>query len=173
MSAFGSTMATPSSTDSEAAKPHHAFSKSDIPNEDIFGPLRDFVDHCQTQGDRVKSEANLVTFNDDGYIVNGPSRVEARNFDTACSGTGSRRLLLLQNLTPDWIAALRKSKDWSPPLDFFLSHVEASDWFSLLHIPEHLPTLSSVESKHLRLQFIVTREMKIDKKDSRCKFTVL
>lgn len=136
-----------------------------------FRPLREFWEHCNGNPN-IRSEARLVEFDERGLvsddkIPDSAARGQKSRFSvkvdaitSAPSRQGTRRLLLLQNLTPAWVKALHEQ--WNVPLDFFLSHVEYSDWYTLQNIQAHLPVLCSVPPEHLRIQFVVAREIDVD-----------
>ncbi|KAF2648034.1 hypothetical protein K491DRAFT_763330 [Lophiostoma macrostomum CBS 122681] len=139
-----------------------------LPQEDVFNPMRQFLErnHANSQ---ARYEARLVAFNTEGHIdiaaSGGRDSENKRGEDYAITVDEFRhrhresdqpRLLLLQNMTPEWIKTLHEG--WNVPLDFFLAHVENSDWYTLQEIPDQLPMLHSVAPTHVRIQYIVTRE---------------
>jgi hypothetical protein len=141
-----------------------------LPQEDILNPLRKFLEHNYAK-QQDKSEARLVAFDAQGHIdaqASGGKQGEKKRGDdySITAEEFSQRheephqpcLLLLQNLTPNWIKLLHNSVGWNVPLDFFLAHVENSDWYTLQNIPEQLPILHSVAPTHIRVQYVVTRE---------------
>jgi hypothetical protein len=70
----------------------------------------------------------------------------------------NRKLFLLENITPNVVALF--GAHWHVPPDFFLAHLENSNWYEMQNVQENLPALRSVQSErnYLRFQFIGPRE---------------
>jgi hypothetical protein len=134
-----------------------------------FVPLYKFL----LGGDnKLDCKITLVEFEDDNPKLDEPKeekRIEPRKIEKSAlenelkklEQTDGHRLLLVENLTPNVITLL--GEHWKVPPDFFLAHLENSNWYNLLNIPQNLPSLSSVQSldRYVRLQFIGPREFEI------------
>ena len=133
-----------------------------------FVPLHKFL----LEGDnRLDCKITLVEFEDDSPKLGEPKqekRIEPRKVEISALGnelkklelTEGHRLLLVENLTPKVITLL--GEHWKVPPDFFLAHLENSNWYNLLNIPQNLPGLSSVQSPdgYVRLHFIGPESLK-------------
>jgi hypothetical protein len=75
-------------------------------------------------------------------------------------GEDCHQILLIENLTPCVLNVLGEKWEVSP--EFFLSHLENSDWYKEQNIAEHLPALRSVDQSHIRFQFVAPREYVIN-----------
>jgi hypothetical protein len=136
-----------------------------------FVPLHNFL---LGDGDKLNCKITLVEFEDDNPKLHEAKkeekRIEPRKIEKSAlenelkelEQTEGHRLLLVENLTPDVITFL--GEYWKVPPDFFLAHLENSNWYNLLNIPQNLPGLSSVQSLdgYVRFQFIGPREFEID-----------
>lgn len=67
-----------------------------------------------------------------------------------------QQMLLIENLTPCVLNMLGGT--WKVSPEFFLSHLENSDWYKEQNIAEHLPSLRSARQSHIRFQFVAPRE---------------
>jgi hypothetical protein len=125
-----------------------------------FAPLKNFLNKS---GHETKaSKLDLIEFDQNGQ----PSY----NLDLKFKDLQSRlslglnedkhQLLLIENVTRDVITFL--GENWQIPPDFFLAHLENSNWYSLQNIPQNLPSLQSVQQDFVRFQFIGPREFIID-----------
>lgn len=73
-----------------------------------------------------------------------------------------RSLLLVQNITIEWVWLLHVR--WGVSLEFFLSHLEHSDWYNMNNVQQVLPALRSVQWQRktdICFPFIATREIEI------------
>jgi hypothetical protein len=136
-----------------------------------FVPLQNFLRDGKNELD---CKITLVEFEDDNPKLDEPKKeektIEPRKIEKSAlenelkksEQTEGHRLLLVENLTPNVITLL--GKYWKVPPDFFLAHLENSNWYNLLNIPQNLPGLSSVQSLdgYVRFQFIGPREFEID-----------
>jgi hypothetical protein len=135
-----------------------------------FVPLHKFL---LDGDDKLDCKITLVEFEDDNpkldELKKREKRIEPRKIEKAAleselkklEQTEGHRLLLVENLTPNVITLL--GEHWKVPPDFFLAHLENSNWYNLLNIPQNLPGLSSVQSLdgYVRFQFIGPRELEI------------
>lgn len=136
-----------------------------------FVPLYKFIHEGK---DELDCKITLVEFEDDHPKLDQskkdekkiePRKIEKSALENELKRLEEReghRLLLVENLTPSVITLL--GKYWKVPPDFFLAHLENSNWYNLLNIPQNLPGLSSVQSLdgYVRFQFIGPREFEID-----------
>jgi hypothetical protein len=130
-----------------------------IPADPIFNPVQNFTETFlnDPQLEGLDFKARIIEFSEGNRIKNEEnfSKEQAGGLEKALKEEG-RKLLLVENLTPKVVNLLHDN--WKIPFDFFISHVENSDWYDLPNIQEHLPHLRSVRQNHIRFQFIGTRE---------------
>jgi hypothetical protein len=135
----------------------------DVPT---FQPLKDFL---RDGNDNLPSEITLLEF---GEVHGTEKKIKSETIDpkrpediktleAALKRDDGHQLLLVENLTPTMTSLL--GTHWKIPPDFFLAHLENSNWYSMQNIPQNLPGLSSVQSldKFVRLQFVGPREIEI------------
>jgi len=146
----------------------------DVPT---FQPLEDFL---RKGNDSLACEITLLEFegiyshenkgNEDNEATT--KKIKSQNIDPkrskdmdvlekALRREDGHQLFLVENLTPTITSLL--GTHWNIPLDFFLAHLENSNWYNMDNIPQNLPGLSSVQSldKFVRFQFIGPREIEI------------
>jgi hypothetical protein len=127
-----------------------------------FAPLKRFL----ASAPAAKPTMSLITFpsrNDGGaphYRTDGLT-VEGLKKIVDTESMEQHQLLLVQNITPDVVRLL--GDKWKIPPDFFLSHLENSNWYSLWNIQQNLPTLRSVCQSYVRFQFIGPREVETER----------
>jgi hypothetical protein len=143
-----------------------------------FEPLHKFL---LDANDNLPCEITLLEFEEsqghEPQVSEGrqetTKKIKSQNIDPKCQEellvnvlqrTDGHQLLLVENLTPTVTSLL--GTYWNVPPDFFLAHLENSNWYNMQNIPQNLPGLSSVQSLDgfVRFQFIGPREIEI--KDS-------
>jgi Mg2+ and Co2+ transporter CorA len=140
-----------------------------------FKPLHQFL---LDGNDNLNCEITLLTLHENGGSENQASEgcpETSKNFKSqvidskdeehlvkVLKQTGGHQLLLVENLTPSVTSLL--GTHWKVPPDFFLAHLENSNWYRMQNIPENLPGLSSVQSLDgfVRFQFVGPREIEIE-----------
>lgn len=119
-----------------------------------FAPLHKFL---TDDNDELKCEIMMVEFEAGQKLKVSTREVKTiEELADLLKEDVGHRLFLVQNLVPKVVKLL--GGHWEVPADFFLAHLENSNWYSLQNIPENLPTLSSIHPGHVRFQFIGPRE---------------
>jgi hypothetical protein len=124
--------------------------------------------HCRTISSKIECKTNLVKLTrlKGANIPDQSEKADHSNdlidFEDLAANLGdddnNRKLFLLENITPKVVALF--GGHWHVPPDFFLAHLENSNWYEMQNVQENLPALRSVQSErnYLRFQFIGPRE---------------
>lgn len=126
-----------------------------------FTPLHKFLLEAHPRPCKI----TLVEFKEDNRGEHRHEKIPSSELEKELmelEKTEGHRLLLIEDLCPTVITML--GRYWGVPPDFFLAHLENSNWYSLQNIPQNLPGLSSVQSLdgYVRFQFIGPREFEIE-----------
>ncbi|KUJ17422.1 uncharacterized protein LY89DRAFT_684469 [Mollisia scopiformis] len=140
-----------------------------------FAPLHKFL--LSEASDNITCKISLIDFDEDHHTGEEqgqhpntqkkektiePQTIKPESLEDLLKQPATHRLLLVENLTRNVIILL--GTYWNVPPDFFLAHLENSNWYSLQNIPQILPGLSSIQSfdGYVRFQFIGPREFEIE-----------
>lgn len=85
--------------------------------------------------------------------------VKETDLERYLASGSSYQLCIIENVTPGVLALL--GGYWKVDPQFFLDHLDSSEWYRLREIEDHLPALISVQeqSHHVHFRFIGPREV--------------
>jgi len=113
-----------------------------------------------SEHDNTASKIDIIEFEENGEIELY-NNIPFDALQTRLTLNADRpQLLLIENITPGVITFL--GDNWGIPPDFFLAHLENSNWYSLQNIPQNLPALRSVYQNYVRFQFVGPREFEVE-----------